>query len=102
MREEEAYRLRQAEAQRREAHAAAERALDTRLLEEASRHAQADQLRAYLAAIDQATMAADPAYPAWRVWAQRRLEALDLLTGHQPPFALMGPYQSDETQETRA
>ncbi len=101
-REEEAYRLRQAEARRRDAHAAAERALETRLLQEASRHAQAGQLRAYLAAADQATMAADPAYPAWRAWAQRRLEALDPLTGVQPPFALLGPYQSEETQETHA
>ena len=101
-REEEAYRLRQAEARRREAHAAAERALDTRLLQEASHHAQAEQLRAYLAAADQATMAADPAYPAWRAWAQRRLEALDPLTGVRPPFALLGPYQPEEAQETHA
>ena len=62
-----------------------------------SRHPQAYQLRAYLADADQATMAADPAYPAWRAWAQRRLEALDPLTALQPLFALLGPYQSGES-----
>ncbi|MFE9084633.1 hypothetical protein ACQKKG_09505 [Brevundimonas sp. NPDC003935] len=79
--------------QKRRAYGEAQTALQARLVAQAERHAQAQAIRAYVAAADAsaATTAAD--YADWRTWALDQAEAMDPLRNGAAPFARLPPLE---------
>lgn len=92
----EAERRAEAEAARhkRLAYREAQTALQAKLVAQAERHAQAQAIRAYVAAADASLAAAGDDYAGWRSWALAQAEAMDPLLDGSAPFAPLPPLEA--------
>jgi len=80
--------------QKRRAYGEAQTALSARLVAQAERHAQAQAIRAYVAAADGSAAAAAPDYAGWRALALGQAEAMDPLRNGAAPFARLPPFET--------
>lgn len=97
-------RLRALEAERRAeaetarhkrlAYREAQAALSAKLVAQPERHAQAQAIRAYVAAADASLAAAGDDYAGWRSWALAQAEAMDPLLDGSAPFARLPPLEA--------
>lgn len=79
--------------QTRLAYREAQTALSAKLVAQAERHAQAQAIRAYVAAADASPAAAAADYAGWRTWALAQAEAMDPLRNGAAPFARLPPLE---------
>lgn len=79
--------------QKRLAYREAQTALSAQLVAQAERHAQAQAIRAYVAAAD-ASAAAAADYAGWRSWALDQAAAMDPLRDGAAPFARLPPIEA--------
>lgn len=91
----EAERRAEAETARhkRRAYRETQTALSAKLVAQAARHAQAQAIRAYVAAADGSAAAAAADYAGWRTWALDQAEAMDPLRNGSAPFARLPPLE---------
>lgn len=80
--------------QKRRAYGEAQTALQARLVAQAERHAQAQAIRAYVAAADDSAAAAAPDYAGWRTWALAQADTMDPLLDGSAPFPRLPPLEA--------
>jgi len=80
--------------QKRRAYREAQTALQAKLVAQAERHAQAQAIRAYVAAADASAAAAAADYAGWRSWALDQAAAMDPLRDGAAPFARLPPIEA--------
>lgn len=94
-RTEAAVRQAAADAERRKwaAYREAQEVLRQKLLAQAGRRAQAEAVRAYVAAADASAAAQGEDYAGWRAWALAEADALDPLKDGSTPFKRLAPIE---------